>query len=110
MNRRAYIFYLIVFVLGFIVSFFCGYKYGTMDSPKTVQNRVVQNSFNKSKGYWILSENNHIMVYNYDKSTLIADTEIDTTNLSELDQSILADGIYMENPSELFKYLEANTS
>ena len=110
MNRRAYIFYLIVFICGFVITFFCGYKYAITNPPKTVENNVSPNAFEESNGYWILTENNHVMVYNYDKSVLIADTEIDVSKLSDLEQAILLDGIYIENPSELFKYLEAYTS
>lgn len=110
MSKRAYIFYLVVFIFGFIITFICGYKLGTTNPPQTVENQVSDNAFEKSKGYWIVAENNHIIVYNYDKSVLIADTEIEISNFSEIEQAILTDGIYMENPSELFKYLEANTS
>ena len=31
MNKRAYIFYLIIFVVGFSISYLCGYKMGTSD-------------------------------------------------------------------------------
>ena len=51
-----------------------------------------------------------IFVYKSDKTTVIAETDINISRLSTSEKNILNDGIYLENSEELFKYLEANTS
>ena len=112
MNKRAYIFYLSVFIVGFVIAFFCGMKAVSEDSSGVIstQKANVDNNVSKEDGYWVKAISGTIFVYKSDKETLVAETDIKILNLSDKVKRILEDGIYLENSEELFKYLEANTS
>ena len=60
MNKRAYIFYLIIFVVGFSISYLCGYKMGTSDLKNvTIKSDAVKaNNENKKEGYWLIAKDN----------------------------------------------------
>lgn len=114
MNKRAYIFYLSVFVVGFVIAYVVGLKEGT-DEGKALSDQVVNINSNGEKtttteGYWVKVHNNKIIVYKSDGSTVIAETDIDIKDYSASEQNILQDGIYLESSEKLFKFLEANTS
>ena len=115
MNKRAYIFCLIVFIMGFCVAYFAGVKEGSNDVPlqkeRAAYVKPKEKSENSSEeGYWVKSVDNVIIVYKSDKKTIVAETDINIAKLSEKERNILMYGIYLENSEELFKYLEANTS
>ncbi|WP_302625462.1 hypothetical protein [uncultured Eubacterium sp.] len=114
MNKRAYIFCLIVFICGFAIAYIVGVKIGT-DEGDSLKEKVVNVSPEKEKeteaeGYWVKTTNNKIIVYQSDGTTVVAETDIDISRLPETDRSVLEHGIYLESAEELFKYLEANTS
>lgn len=112
MNKRAYIFYLIIFVVGFSILYLCGYKMGTSDLKNvTIKSDAVKaNNENKKEGYWLIAKDNILYVYKSDKETEIAETDINISNMSLKDRKIIINGIYVESSEELFKFLEANTS
>ena len=112
MNKRAYIFYLSVFIVGFVIAFFCGMKAVLEDSYNVVNTEQTNQSNNSKKedGYWVKAISGTIFVYKSDTETLVAETDIKISNLTDKEKRILEDGIYLENSEELFKYLEANTS
>lgn len=114
MNKRAYIFYLTVFIIGFGIAYICGLKVGMEDSTimhnKKAVNVEPNDNQSEEDGYWVKSIDNVIFVYKSDKTTVIAETDINISELSTSEKNILDDGIYLENSEELFKYLEANTS
>ena len=58
MNKRAYIFYLIIFVVGFSISYLCGYKMGTSDLKNvTIKSDAVKaNNENKKKATGLLQK------------------------------------------------------
>ena len=60
MNKRAYIFYLIIFVVGFSISYLCGYKMGTSDLKNVAikSDAVKANNENKKEGYWLIAKDN----------------------------------------------------
>lgn len=114
MNKRAYIFYLLVFIAGFAVAYFCGVELGTYEY-NTEQEQAVDVSPEKetlppTDGYWVKANNYKIYVYKSDGKTIIAETDIDISEFSLRERKILENGIYLETAEELFKYLEANTS
>ena len=65
---------------------------------------------NLSEGYWVKAVNNKIFVYKSDGTTIVAETDIDISECSNSERSILENGVYLESAEELFKYLESNTS
>lgn len=112
MNKRAYIFYLVVFIIGFVIAYLCGINVGVEDElshNKHTVNAIPSND-ESEEGYWVKAIDNVIFVYKSDKKTVIAETDINISQLSTREKNILVDGIYLENSEELFKYLEANTS
>ena len=114
MSKRAYIFCLIVFILGFAIAYIAGVKIGT-DEGETLKEKVVNVSPNQEKateaeGYWVKSLDGKIIVYKSDRTTVVAETDIDVSRMPEMDRSVLENGIYLETAEQLFKYLEANTS
>ena len=114
MNKRAYIFCLIVLFLGFVVSYRVGVKLGEGNEQEILEQQVNGNpetsAGTPTEGYWVRAVDNIIFVYKHDGTTVIAETDIDISNLSEQEKSILEHGVYLESAEELFKYLEANTS
>ena len=113
MNKRAYIFYLTIFIIGFGIAYICGLTAGMENNTVyhgTEGNVTADSDSPTEEGYWVKAVNNVIFVYKSDKSTVIAQTDINISQLSTKEKNILSDGIYLENSEELFKYLEANTS
>jgi hypothetical protein len=114
MNKRAYIFYFIVFILGFSVAYLSGVKMGTYSYPQSSEKEVnvnaQQETETSTEGYWVKISDDKIVVYHSDAETVVAETDIDISEFSEKEKKILENGIYLENAEELFKYLEANTS
>jgi hypothetical protein len=109
MNKRAYIFYLLIFILGFSIAYICGVKMGMEKEYNSEASSVPDNSSNE-EGYWVIAVDNVIYVYKSDKKTVVAQTDININHFSSGERNVLTDGIYLENSEELFKYLEANTS
>lgn len=114
MNKRAYIFYLIILICGFAVAYTAGVKIETNKQQNNIQKEVNVNpetSVNaKAEGYWVKSCEGTICVYKSDGTTVVAETDIDISELTDKEKSILENGVYLENAEKLFKYLEANTS
>lgn len=116
MSKRAYIFYLLILVTGFVVAYISGMKLGNnkeIVSYNTENNYLNTNSdtdTEKIDGYWIIAVNNKINVYKNDKKTIMAETDIDIREFSETEKNMLSNGIYYEKAEELFKYLESKTS
>ena len=115
MNKRAYIFCLIVFIMGFCIAYFAGIKEGENNIPlkreKTADVKPKEKNNNiAEEGYWVKSVNDVIIVYKSDKKTIVAETDISISKMTEKERNVLLDGIYLETSEELFKYLEANTS
>lgn len=114
MNRRAYIFYLMILVCGFILAYVAGVKMGSGTEQSNIEkeaNVVPETSTSTpTEGYWVKSVDDIIYVYKSDRTTVVAETDINISGLSDKEKSILENGVYLENAEELFKYLEANTS
>lgn len=113
MNKRAYIFYLGIFIMGIVVAFFVGRKFAMTDSPATETNvKTTRYSAGEeyAEGFWLKLENDVIVVYGENKEDVIAETDIHGSDCSGRDRSMLKDGIYMENIESLFKFLQAHTS
>ena len=114
MSKRAYIFTFIVCILGFVIAYLAGVKLGTYDyednSDKTVNVNPEKETDSPTEGYWVKATNSKIYVYKSDGETIVAETDIDISEFSLQERSILENGIYLESAEELFKYLEANTS
>lgn len=114
MNKRAYIFYLMILVCGFIIAYFAGVKMGSGTEQSNIEqeaNVVPETSTSTpTEGYWVRAIDDTIYVYKSDKETLVAETDINISGLTDKEKSILENGVYLENAEELFKYLEANTS
>lgn len=114
MNKRAYIFYLIILVCGFAIAYVSGFKIGSGNNQSKIEKEVNVNpeisTSSPTEGYWVKAVADKIYVYKSDKSTLVAETDINISGLSDGEKSILENGVYLENAEELFKYLEANTS
>ena len=96
MSKRAYIFYLLVLIIGFGIAYVSGIRFGTNNS--------------EVEGYWIIAVDNKLNVYKKDKKTIMAETDIDISDFSLKEKNMLQNGVYYENAEELFKYLESNTS
>ncbi len=113
MNKRAYIFYFTVILMGVIVSFFAGKKYGTEDL-KTTQTNVTASAEHQTKkvieGYWLKRKNDKIVIYDQNQTNVIAETDIREKDCTEKDSKLLEQGIYLENMECLFKFLQAHTS
>ena len=99
MSKRAYIFYLLVLIIGFGIAYVSGIRFGT-------NNNVNEHTENKS----IIAVDNKLNVYKKDKKTIMAETDIDISDFSLKEKNMLQNGVYYENAEELFKYLESNTS
>ena len=118
MSKRAYIFYLIIFVVGFSISYLCGYKirFGTNNNVnkytenKSINTNSLTDENSEVEGYWIIAVDNKLNVYKKDKKTIMAETDIDISDFSLKEKNMLQNGVYYENAEELFKYLESNTS
>lgn len=116
MNKHAYIFYLSLLIVGFLVAYLSGLKLGVSNSnginnDKTVNvSPEIESNISVTEGYWVKSNDNKILVYKSDGNTIIAETDIDISECSEQEKKILENGVYLENAEKLFKYLEANTS
>ena len=114
MNKRAYIFYLTILVCGFVIAYVSGFQIGSNTEPSNMEKEVNVNpevsTSEPTQGYWVKAVEDKIYVYKSDKTTLVAETDINISSLSDKEKSILENGVYLENAEELFKYLEANTS
>ena len=89
MSKRAYIFCLVVFIIGFLAAYIVGVEIGTKEGDNL---------------------NDKIVVYKKKRKTVVAETDIVVSRLPEADRKVLENGIYIENAEKLFKFLEANTS
>ena len=113
MNKRAYIFYLGILLMGIVVAFFVGRKIAMSDPPITETNVKTTkqiSSDEQEEGFWLKLEDDRIVVYKQNKKDIVAQTDIKGENCSDRDRLMLEDGIYMENVEKLFKYLQAHTS
>lgn len=115
MSKRAYIFCLVVFIIGFLAAYIVGVEIGTKEGDNLKEKVVNVSPNNKSdskevEGYWVKDLNDKIVVYKKDGKTVVAETDIVVSRLPEADRKVLENGIYIENAEKLFKFLEANTS
>ena len=113
MNKRAYIFYLGIFIMGVVIAFFVGRKFAMSEPPATetnVKTTGYKAEQEYTEGFWLKLENDVIVVYEQNKTDVIAETDIHSADCSSRDQSMLEDGIYMEDIESLFKFLQAHTS
>lgn len=114
MNKRAYIFCFSVLICGFIVAYIAGIKMGlepqNEKKEKEVNVNPQQETSVAAEGYWVKAVDDKIFVYKSDGETIVAETDIDISECSNMEKSILENGVYLESAEELFKYLESNTS
>ena len=115
MSKRAYIFCLVVFIIGFLAAYIVGVEIGTKEGDNLKEKVVNVSADNKSdskevEGYWVKGLNDKIVVYKKDGKTVVAETDIVVSRLPEADRKVHENGIYSENAEKLFKFLEANTS
>ena len=113
MSKRAYIFCLVVFIIGFLAAYIVGVEIGTKEGDNLKEKVVNVSPNNKSDSkevYWVKDLNDKIVVYKKDGKTVVAETDIVVSRLPEADRKVLENGIYIENAEKLFKFLEANTS
>lgn len=113
MNKRAYIFYLLVLIIGFGLAYLCGVRLGK-DICEDANNQINKETATVDNviynGYWIKSVEGYVNVYEQDGKTEIAQTDIMVTQLSEREQNLLETGIYFSKAEDLFRFLEANSS
>ena len=111
MSKRAYIFYLLVLIIGFGIAYVSGIRFGTNNNVnkytenKSINTNSLTNENSEVEGYWIIAVDNKLNVYKKDKKTIMAETDF-----SLKEKNMLQNGVYYENAEELFKYLESNTS
>ena len=113
MNKRAYIFYFSVILMGVLLSFFAGRKYAFEDAKSNAPRiSEVNEPFSRKEveGYWLKLEQNHVVIYEKDQKELIAETDIRKSDCSSKDIRMLENGIYLENIESLCKFLQAHTS
>lgn len=60
--------------------------------------------------YFVISEDNIIMIYNAEYNKLFIDTGIDISNIDEQYKEELKEGFYIETIHDLYNYLESVTS
>ena len=107
MSKRAYIFYLLVLIIGFGIAYVSGIRFGTNNNVnkytenKSINTNSLTDENSEVEGYWIIA---------VDKKTIMAETDIDISDFSLKEKNMLQNGVYYENAEELFKYLESNTS
>ena len=98
-SKRAYIFYLLVLIIGFAIAYVSGIRFGTNNNVnkytenKSINTNSLTDENSEVEGYWIMAE-----------------TDIDISDFSLKEKNMLQNGVYYENAEELFKYLESNTS
>lgn len=107
MNKRAYIFCLVAAVI--VATFIIGYNIGTNKQSNNF-NSQTNAEIKEREGYWLQSVEGYIVVFENDRATVVASTEIPVSGLSKKEQDILEEGFYFDTAEELFKFLEANTS
>lgn len=73
---------------------------------ETVRKYENDNPYN----YYLVLEDNYIVVYKQDKTTVFLETGIKEDELDENDKELLLQGIGVKNISELYRYLEGFTS
>ena len=73
---------------------------------ETVRKYENDNPYN----YYLVLEDNYIVVYKQDKTTIFLETGIREDELDENDKALLLQGIGVKNISELYRYLEGFTS
>ena len=111
MSKRAYIFYLLVLIIGFGIAYVSGIRFGTNNNVnKYINTNSLTDENSEVEGYWIIAVDNKLNVYKKDKKTIMAETDIDISDFSLKEKNMLQNGVYYENAEELFKYLESNTS
>lgn len=113
MNKRAYIFYLSVIIMGMAVSFWAGKDFAMNDMKATETNVSANKEPDTTKevqGFWLKLEDGKIVIYDKKKEDVIAVTDIRKNDCTVRDIHLLENGIYMENMESLFKFLQAHTS
>ena len=71
MSKRAYIFCLVVFIIGFLAAYIVGVEIGTKEGDNLKEKVVNVSPDNKSdskevEGYWVKGLNDKIVVYKKD--------------------------------------------
>lgn len=108
MNKRAYIFCLLALII--VATFEIGYNIGIRKENNTNNSKTNAEVSSKEEGYWIQAVDGMVTVFEEDKETVVATTEISVSYFSEEEQEVLEEGFYFETAEELFNFLEANTS
>ena len=75
MSKRAYIFCLVVFIIGFLAAYIAGVEIGTKEGDNLKEKVVNVSPNNKSdskevEGYWVKGLNDKIVVYKKDGKTV----------------------------------------
>ena len=88
MSKRAYIFCLVVFIIGFLAAYIAGVEIGTKEGDNLKEKVVNVSPNNKSdskevEGYWVKGLNDKIVVYKKDGKTVVAETDIVVSRLPE---------------------------
>ena len=102
MNKRAYIFCLVAAVI--VATFVIGYNIGT-DKQSKKNNSQTNAKVIEKEGYWLQSVEGYIVVFENDRATVVASTEIPVSSLSKKEQDVLAEGFYFDTAEELFKFI-----
>ena len=79
-------------------------------SPESLIIRKTVCNLTNIYNYFVISENNIIMIYNANHDKLFIDTGIDVSNIEEQYKEELKDGFYIETIHDLYNYLESITS
>lgn len=88
MSKRAYIFYLLVLIIGFGIAYVSGIRFGTNNNVnkytenKSINTNSLTDENSEVEGYWIIAVDNKLNVYKKDKKTIMAETDIDISDFS----------------------------
>ena len=99
MSKRAYIFYLLVLIIGFGIAYVSGIRFGTNNNVnkytenKSINTNSLTNENSEVEGYWIIAVDNKLNVYKKDKKTIMAETDIDISDFSLKEKNMLQNGV-----------------
>ena len=77
MSKRAYIFYLLVLIIGFGIAYVSGIRFGTNNNVnkytenKSINTNSLTDENSEVEGYWIIAVDNKLNVYKKDKKTIM---------------------------------------
>ena len=96
MSKRAYIFYLLVLIIGFGIAYVSGIRFGTNNNVnkhtenKSINTNSLTDENSEVEGYWIIAVDNKLNVYKKDKKTIMAETDIETEFITKTQRSCLS--------------------